>query len=90
LAYRSDAEPGKWTATCIGCRRPEALIVTEQHDDGPITVGCRCRCREPVELAAMLEVDPDVIAAQAETRRWLEFATRTVDRFIRHIELDAA
>jgi hypothetical protein len=75
----------KWTATCIGCHRPNALILTEARRHDPVTVGCRHRCQEPAALAAMLATDPDVLEAQAEARRWqatakwaVDFARRTV------------
>jgi hypothetical protein len=90
LTYRCDAEADRWTATCIGCRRPAALIITEPRADGPVTVGCTHRCHEPAQLAELLARDPNLIeadAARAEAARWRAFAWRTVDRFRRYIEL---
>jgi hypothetical protein len=86
LSYCCDAMPCRWTATCIGCRRRDSLILTEQENEagfwvGPprLTVGCRHRCHAPAKLAVMLSVDPDVIAAKAETHRWRTLAEWAID-----------
>lgn len=88
LTYRCDPDPSRWTASCIGCRRAGALIITEPREDGPVTVGCRHRCREPAQLAELLARDLNLIeadAARAEAGRWRAFAYWAIDSYRRAV-----
>jgi hypothetical protein len=80
-SYRPDTNvaDGAWIATCPACRGPNALKITEARPGGPVSVGCRRRCRPPGEIADLLSTDTDVLAARAETARWMTYAIWLTD-----------
>lgn len=91
LPYRPDTSvlDGAWIATCPACREPNALKITEARPGGPVSVGCRRRCRPPQEIAVLLSTDPDILAARAETARWRSLACWAIESYRRSIALTA-
>jgi hypothetical protein len=88
LRYRCHEDPSRWVATCIGCRQADALIIGESEHGSTASLGCRYRCMQPVELAALLQVDPALLAeraAVAEATKWKGIAYRLADGWQRYL-----
>ena len=69
--YRPDPlDVCQWTATCVLCRRPNALIMRESEGRRRLTLRCSSGC-DPDKVVGYLKREPsDVILAQRDV--WID------------------
>ena len=93
LDYRPNltAVDGAWIATCPSCRAARALRLREvverddDHRNPPVSVGGARRCTEPATLAALLAMDPSLLATREERDRWRSLACWAIDSYRRAV-----